>query len=153
MYSKRGISIKNLQSKLTPPYCLYMKPISPPPSTSGLNFPSIFLQSCTNQLGPCLSAERLGALDRSSNCAINDELWENTNGTGYTEQDSVVAGFGKTVVLEEDTRVGINVRVSGIYISKLFKTETFKDMAWEKLTGSWSFRAQSRHLGRSCKLG
>jgi hypothetical protein len=63
------------------------------------------LQLCANNLGPLLSRERLGSLDRSTNSSVDDQLRQDTNGTGNTEEDGVVAGFGQTVVLEQDTGV------------------------------------------------
>ena len=36
---------------------------------------------------------------------------KDTNGTGNTEEDGVVVGLGQAIVLEEDTRVSIDVRV------------------------------------------
>lgn len=36
---------------------------------------------------------------------------KDTNGAGDTEENSVVVGLGQTVILEENTRVGINVGV------------------------------------------
>ena len=64
-----------------------------------------FLQLSTNQLGVGLRAETLGALNGRTESTVNDDLRKDTKGTGNTEQDGVVVGFGKTVVLEEDTRV------------------------------------------------
>lgn len=63
------------------------------------------LKLSTDKLGVSLSAERLGALDRSTESTVNDDLRKDTKGTGNTEEDGVVVGLGKTVVLEEDTRV------------------------------------------------
>lgn len=64
-----------------------------------------FLQLGSNNLNPFLGGEGLGALDWSTNSSVNDQLWEDTNGTGNTEEDSVVVGLSQTVVLEQDTRV------------------------------------------------
>ena len=50
-------------------------------------------------------------LNGGANSAVNDELRKDTNGPRNTEEDGVVAGLGETVVLEKDTRVGINVGV------------------------------------------
>lgn len=71
---------------------------------------SLDLKLSTDKLGISLSAERLGTLDRSTESAVNDDLRKDTKGTGNTEEDSVVVGLGKTVVLEEDT--GVLQRVS-----------------------------------------
>lgn len=62
-----------------------------------------------HDLGPLLRAEGLGALDGRADCAVDDELREDTDGAGNTEEDGVVAGLGEAVVLEEDTGVGIDV--------------------------------------------
>jgi hypothetical protein len=77
-----------------------------------INCTSFFLPSVSfrlklsaDKLGIGLSAERLGTLDRSTESTVNDDLRKDTKGTGNTEEDGVVVGFGKTVVLEEDTRV------------------------------------------------
>ena len=53
-----------------------------------------------------------GGADR----AINDDLGKDTNGTRHAKEDSVVVGLRQTVVLEENTRMGINVgeRVLGL---------------------------------------
>lgn len=55
------------------------------------------------KIGVCLP------LNGGANGAVNDQLGQNTNCAGHTEQDSVVVGLGETVVLQQDTRVGINV--------------------------------------------
>lgn len=68
------------------------------------------LQSGTNDLSVLLSRERLWTLNWSTDGTVNDDLWENTNGAGNTEENSVVAGLGEAVVLEEDAGVGIDVR-------------------------------------------
>lgn len=61
------------------------------------------------KLNPLLSGERLGALNGRADSAVNDELGKDTNGAGNTKEDGVVAGLGQAVVLEENTRVGIDV--------------------------------------------
>lgn len=58
-------------------------------------------------------------LNGSTDGAVNDELGKNTNGTRDTEEDGVVVGLGKTVVLEEDTGVGINVGVGVLGLAVL----------------------------------
>lgn len=70
-----------------------------------LSFCKLNLKLSTDKFGVGLGAERLGTLDRSTESTVNDELRKDTKSTGNTEEDSVVIGFGKTVVLEEDTRV------------------------------------------------
>jgi hypothetical protein len=56
-----------------------------------------------------LGGDRLGALDGETVDAVPDELREDSEGTGDTEQDSVVLVLLEAVVLKENTRVGINV--------------------------------------------
>jgi hypothetical protein len=65
----------------------------------------------SDKLGVSLSAERLRALNRCTHSTVNDELWEDTESSGNTEQNSVVVGFSESVVLEKDTAVGIDVGV------------------------------------------
>lgn len=67
------------------------------------------LQGGTDDLGVLLGGERLWTLDWSTDSTVNDELRKDTNGAGNTEENGVVAGLGETVVLEEDTGVGIDV--------------------------------------------
>jgi hypothetical protein len=69
------------------------------------SFCKLDLKLSTDKLGVSLGAERLGTLDRSTESTVNDDLRKDTKGTGNTEEDGVVVGFGKTVVLEEHTRV------------------------------------------------
>jgi hypothetical protein len=52
---------------------------------------------------------RYEPLDRSTDSTVNDELGKYTNCSRDTKEDSVEVGFGETVVLEEDTGVGIDV--------------------------------------------
>lgn len=77
------------------------------------------LKLSTNQLGVGLSAERLGALDGHTKSTVDDQLGKDTNGTGHTEQDGVVVSLGQTVVLEENSRVGIDVGVRVLGLSVL----------------------------------
>lgn len=63
------------------------------------------LQLGTNKLGPGISAEGLGSLDRGSDGAVDDELRKDTDGAGHTEEDGVEVLLGQTVVLEEHTGV------------------------------------------------
>ena len=69
-----------------------------------------FLQLSTNQLGVGLRAETLGALNGRTESTVNDQLGQDTQSTGDTEENGVVVGLGQTVVLEEDTGVGVDVR-------------------------------------------
>ena len=79
------------------------------------------LQLSANQLGVSLSAERLGPFNRGTDGAVNDELRKDTERTGYTEEDGVVVLLGEAVVLEEDTRVSVNVGVWVLGLSVLGK--------------------------------
>lgn len=63
------------------------------------------LQLSSNELGVCLSAETLGALNGCTESTVDDQLGQDTEGTGDTEQDGVVVGLGQAVVLEKNTRV------------------------------------------------
>ncbi|KAI6759071.1 hypothetical protein HG531_013832 [Fusarium graminearum] len=72
-----------------------------------------------NKLSPLVSGEGLGSLDGGTESAVNDELGKDTNGTGDTEEDGVVVSLSETVVLEEDTGVGVNVRVGVLGLAVL----------------------------------
>jgi hypothetical protein len=80
-----------------------------------------YLQSSANKLGVSLGAERLGPLDGGTDGTVDDELGKHTERTGDTEENSVVVLLGKTVVLEEDTGVGVNVGVWVLGLSVLSK--------------------------------
>jgi hypothetical protein len=84
-------------------------------------FPLLFLNplQLLDELSPLVSGERLGSLDGGTEGAVNDELGKDTNGTGDTEEDSVVVSLSETVVLEEDTRVGVNVGVGVLGLAVL----------------------------------
>ena len=79
-----------------------IRKVSFPPKSS---HHSKSLELSTDKLGESLSAETLGALNRSTESTVNDELRKNTNSTRNAKQDGIVAGFGQTVVLEENTGV------------------------------------------------
>lgn len=63
------------------------------------------LELSTNELGESLSAERLGALDGRTESTVDDQLGQDTQSTGDTEEDGVVVGLSQAVVLQEDTGV------------------------------------------------
>mgnify|MGYP005989195041 CR=1 FL=1 len=70
--------------------------------------------SCRNlqllgNLDPLLGREGLGALNGGTNSAVDDQLGKDTNGARNTEEDGVVVGLSQAVVLEQNTRVGIDV--------------------------------------------
>ncbi len=79
------------------------------------------LQGSANQLGIHLCAERLGPLNWGTNSAVNDELRKDTKSARYTEEDRVVVLLSESVVLEEDTGVGINVGVWVLGLAVLSK--------------------------------
>ena len=58
-------------------------------------------------------------LNGSTDGAVDDKLGKDTNGAGDTEENSVVVGLGETVVLEEDTGVGIDVGVGVLGLAVL----------------------------------
>ena len=62
------------------------------------------------ELHQTFSAVRLGAFERKSHASGPDELRQASESAGNTEENSVVAHFSHTEVLEKDTGVGINVR-------------------------------------------
>lgn len=63
------------------------------------------LQGSANQFGVSLSAERLWSFDGGTEGAVDDELRQDTESAGNTEEDSVVVGFSQSVVLQQDTGV------------------------------------------------
>jgi hypothetical protein len=75
----------------------------------------------SNQLAPSLSAERLRTLNWRTNGTINDELRQDTKSAGHTKQNSVVVLFSKTIVLQQDTGVSIDVGVWVLGLSVLGK--------------------------------
>ena len=58
-------------------------------------------------------------LNGGTDGAVDDKLGKDTNGAGDTEENSVVVGLGETVVLEEDTGVGIDVGVGVLGLAVL----------------------------------
>ena len=71
------------------------------------------LELSTNELGESLSAERLGALNGRTKSTVDDQLGQDTQSTGDTEEDGVVVGLSQAVVLQEDT--GVLKRISLVY--------------------------------------
>lgn len=69
------------------------------------SFCKLNLKLSTDELGVSLGAEGLGTLDRSTESTVNDDLRKDTKGTRNTEENGVVVGLGKTIVLEENTGV------------------------------------------------
>lgn len=65
----------------------------------------IRLQLCANQLRILFSAEGLRPLDWRTDSTVNDELGKDTQSTGDTEENGVIAGFSQAIILEEDPRV------------------------------------------------
>lgn len=64
---------------------------------------AVYSQLGTHQLSPCLSGERLRALDRCTNRTIDDQLRQHAECAGNTEQNSVEVLLGQTVVLQQHT--------------------------------------------------
>lgn len=58
-----------------------------------------------------LEVDALGALNGETKSAVPDELGKRTKTTGDTERGGVVEGLFEAVVVEEDTRRGIDVGV------------------------------------------
>lgn len=73
----------------------------------------------TDELGPGLGGEGLGALDGGTDGAVDDELRKHTKGAGHTEEDGVEVLLLEAVVLEEDTRVGVDVGVGVLGLAVL----------------------------------
>ena len=71
------------------------------------------LELSTNELGESLSGERLGALNGRTKSTVDDQLGQDTQSTGHTEEDGVVVGLSQAVVLQEDT--GVLKRISLVY--------------------------------------
>lgn len=65
----------------------------------------IRLQLCANQLRILFSAEGLRSLNWRTDSTVNDELGKDTQSTGDTEENRVIAGFSQAIILEEDPRV------------------------------------------------
>ena len=57
------------------------------------------LQLSSHQLGIRFCAEGLWSLNRCTKSTINDELWQDTQGSRNTEEHSVVVGLSQTVIL------------------------------------------------------
>jgi hypothetical protein len=57
-------------------------------------------------------------LNRGAEGAVDDELGQHANGARHTKQDRVVVGLGQAVVLQQDTRVRVDVgeRVLGLAV-------------------------------------
>lgn len=83
----------------------------------GFGIYSLPLQLSADELGIGVGAEALGSLDGRTESSVDDQLGQDSQSTGDTEQDSVVVGFGEAVVLEEHSRVGINVG-EGVFLTE-----------------------------------
>lgn len=62
-----------------------------------------------DELNPLVSGEGLGALNGRAESTVNNQLRKDTDGARNTKENSVVAGLSKAVVLEKNTRVGVDV--------------------------------------------
>lgn len=58
-------------------------------------------------------------LNGGTDSTVNDQLGQDTNGTRHTKEHGVVVGLGQTVVLQQDTRVGIDVGVGVLGLAVL----------------------------------
>lgn len=58
------------------------------------------LQLSSNELGKSIGAEALRTLNRSTQTTVNDQLGQDTKGTGNTKENGVVVGFSQAVVLQ-----------------------------------------------------
>lgn len=58
-------------------------------------------------------------LNGGTDGTVNDELGKDTNGTRHTKEHGVVVGLSQAVVLQKDTRVGINVGVGVLGLAVL----------------------------------
>lgn len=69
-----------------------------------------FVRLCLGgDLYPLGGGETLGALDRGADGTVDDELGQDTDRAGHTEEDRVEARLGQAVVLEQDARVRVDV--------------------------------------------
>lgn len=96
-----------------------IEPIFVHPSVHPSLFQNSDLQCRSDNLGPLLGREGLGALDRSTDSTVDDQLGQDTDSSRDTEQNGVVAGLSQTVVLEKDTGVRIDVGVWVLGLSVL----------------------------------
>jgi|SRR5271154_4219182 len=62
-------------------------------------------QHCSNKLSISLGTEGLWSFNRRTKASVDDELWQDAQGSRDTEEDSVVVGFRQTVVLQKHTRM------------------------------------------------
>jgi hypothetical protein len=101
--------------------CLFWcsTPPSPNSQTPNSSFSVESFLQLLDKLDPLVSGKGLGSLDGSTDGAVDDQLGEDTDGSGHTEEDGVVAGLGKTVVLEEDSGVSIDVGVGVLGLAVL----------------------------------
>lgn len=65
-----------------------------------------------------LKAQNL-PLNGGTDGTVNDELGKDTNGTRHTEEYGVVVGLSQTVVLQQDTRVSVNIGVGVLGLAML----------------------------------
>jgi hypothetical protein len=77
------------------------------------------LQLGADQLGVGLGAERLGPLNGGTDGTVDDELGKHTKSARHTEENSVVVLLSEAVVLEEDTRVSVDVGVGVLGLAVL----------------------------------
>ncbi len=68
-----------------------------------------------------IKSERVGSLDRETKSSAPDLGGHHTEGSGYTEEHSVVVELVQAVVHEESTRAGINVGPGVAYLASGLK--------------------------------
>jgi hypothetical protein len=73
----------------------------------------------SNKLRIGLGAERLWSLNGHADGTIDDELGKHAEGTGNSKQNGVVVGLGETIILQENSAVGVDVGVWVLGLSVL----------------------------------
>ena len=66
-----------------------------------------------------LGGDRLWPLERQAEGAVPEELSEDAVRAAHTEEDGVVVVLRQAIVLEQDTRVGVDVRVGVLGLAVL----------------------------------
>ena len=69
------------------------------PSSNLLRF-NLHLQSRSHKFSPSLGTERFGSLDWCAHSTVDDELWQDTDGSRNAKEDRVVACLSQSVVLQ-----------------------------------------------------
>ena len=69
------------------------------PFPNSLRF-NLYSQSRSHKFSPSLGTERFGSLDWCAHSTVNDELWQDTDGSRNAKEDRVVACLSQPVVLQ-----------------------------------------------------